>query len=229
MVSKGRLGLKIERIERRRLGQQVLALLTDKIMDGSYEAGFHLSEIHLCRELAVSRTPVREALFKLEEKGLVVSHPNRGFFVASHDPAKVLELYPVLANLEVMALTLSEAPSEKDIKALAKINQQINRPPSSKQFQLDKDFHALLISSCPNKELLAIIAESNEKVSRFDGGLKRGLANPELAYREHLTIIDAVKAGDMGLAAKRLIVHWNSGIETVTQWIENEKKVHNHG
>lgn len=218
--------MKTRAIETRRLGQQVQEILTDKILDGAYPAGMHLSEINLCTELGVSRTPVREALFKLEEKGLVISHPNRGFYIARLDPSVVIELYPVLANLEALALKTSGKFTKEEIAKLNQINEKMKNPnlKAPALFQMDLDFHGLLVAKCSNGRLLAIIDTTKEQVRRFDGGYKRGLADQKLACHEHQGIIEALSKGNNKKAASLLEAHWANGIKTVTTWIDKREE-----
>jgi len=216
--------MKTKAIETRRLGQQVQEVMTTKILEGAYPAGMHLSEINLCTELGVSRTPVREALFKLEEKGLVISHPNRGFFISRQDPSVVVELYPVLASLEALALKTSGRFDASEINQLKKINEKManKKLKAPALFQMDLDFHEFLVSKCSNGRLLGIIRETKERVRRFDGGYKRGLADQDRAVREHEAIIEALSKGQNNKAARLLEAHWTTGMKTVTKWIDSQ-------
>jgi DNA-binding GntR family transcriptional regulator len=78
-------------IERRRLGEQVFELLREDIIQDQHPSGKHLSEIEICAAMQVSRTPVREALFKLEQEGLLISRPNQGFFVAAQSHSIIMK------------------------------------------------------------------------------------------------------------------------------------------
>lgn len=213
-------------IQRQRLGDKVYDALLEKVSGGQFIAGAHLNEVTLCSDLGVSRTPVREALFRLEVEGLVVSHPNRGFFIPPLLKDVVLNRYPILAALEALAVKSSAPFSEKQIIRLKLINRDLERAKGGKPllFQLDLDFHEALTSNCPNAELLALIETLKAQTRCFDGGSRRGLANRSLAHREHSEIIAALGAGDNAKAADLLEKHWLGGIETVTTWINNQQK-----
>jgi DNA-binding GntR family transcriptional regulator len=70
------------------------------ILSAALPPGVRVNEVALARELGISRTPLREALFGLEREGLVISHPRRGFFVSPLDVKDAREVYPLLATLE---------------------------------------------------------------------------------------------------------------------------------
>lgn len=222
--------MKTRSIERRRLGTQVFEVLKTGILKGHYIAGQHLSEINICTEMGVSRTPVREALFKLEETGLVISHPNRGFFVAPLDKSQVQDRYPILASLEALALKLSPTFSGKAIATLAALNSKMreSNQDSMTLYQLDFDFHEKLIATCPNKSLLQMITDLKSQNRRFDGGYKRGLAAIEASCQEHEEIIAAVERGDNNEAAALLEAHWYSGIAVVNNWIDSQEEDKEH-
>ena len=83
------------------------ALLSQPILEGRLEPDSCLNEVHLADELGVSRTPLREALSRLRQTGLVLSKPNRGFFVAPLSGAEARDLYELLAVLKANALELA--------------------------------------------------------------------------------------------------------------------------
>ena len=215
-------------IQRQRLGDKVYEALLEQVSGGQYIAGAHLNEAALCGELGVSRTPVREALFRLEAEGLVISHPNRGFFIPPLLKDAVLNRYPILAALEALALKTSPPFPEKQIIHLKLINRDLERASGGNPllYQLDTDFHQNLINTCPNAELLSLIETLKARTRRFDGGARRGLADRVLAHREHLEIIASLETGTNAKAAVLLEKHWLGGIKTVTNWIAKEEKTH---
>ena len=79
-------------IVRRNLGSDVYSVLWDRILSRSLHPGEKLSDLHLSDELGVSRTPVREALHRLVQDGVVSYHPNRGFYVASFSQTDIVEI-----------------------------------------------------------------------------------------------------------------------------------------
>jgi DNA-binding GntR family transcriptional regulator len=209
-------------IERRRLGEQIFEVLSAEIIRGLHPAGKHLSEIEICSAMQVSRTPVREALFKLEQEGLLVSRPNQGFFVAAQSKQKVEESYPILAAMEALAVRTSAPFTSDQLRQLETLNKRIQNGKGSlrSQFAADRDFHRRLIANCPNASLLRLIETLKAEIERWDGGKQRGMAKPGRAGQEHAEIIEYLRAGDKEAAAKRLEQHWQEGIRTVSSWID---------
>jgi len=90
-------------ITRSNLGERVYRLLWDRILDRRLHPGEKLSDVRLSDELGVSRTPVREALNRLVQDGIIKSEPNRGFYVASFSAKDIEEIYDLRAALESAA------------------------------------------------------------------------------------------------------------------------------
>lgn len=212
-------------VQRNPLGQQVYDILLDDIEQGRYEPDRHIAEAEVCSRLHVSRTPVREALFKLEQRGLVISRPNQGFFVAPNSRQQVIEHYPILGALEALALRSSPEWHNTDIRKLESINRRIIRKgagPASR-LKADQAFHEALVARCGNPSLVRMIDAARAEIRRWDGGARRGMVDPEKGYQEHAHIISGLDAGDPDVAARLLEAHWNSGIETVTKWIAEQE------
>lgn len=208
-------------IDRRRLGERIYEILLEEVEQGRYPPGHHLAEAEICSRLKVSRTPVREALFKLEQRGLLVSRPNQGFFVAPCSSRQVMEHYPILGVLEALAVRSTAAWPKSELRRLESINRRLIRKGSgpSSRFEADLEFHQGLVGRCGNPALLGMIETARTAIRRWDGGRRRGLANPEKAYQEHDHIISRLAAGELESAARQLEAHWKSGVKTVTDWI----------
>lgn len=213
-------------LKRQRLADGVFRAVAGWIARGKFPPGGHLDEIGLCRTLGVSRTPVREALARLEAAGMAESFPNRGFFVTGLSPQGVAEHYPIIAALDALALRLSPPFGGTRVRKLKHLNAEMAKPgkDSPTLYGLDLAFHVCLIESCPNPVLLSLIAQQKETIRRFDGNWKRGLANQTLAVKEHAAIIAALEREENAKAAALLERHWQGGIKTVLRWINSQKK-----
>jgi DNA-binding GntR family transcriptional regulator len=94
----------LQPIVRRNLGSDVYGVLWDRILSRDLSPNEKLSDLRLSEELGVSRTPVREALHRLVQDGVVIYSPNRGFFVASFSADDIGEIFDLRAVLETLAL-----------------------------------------------------------------------------------------------------------------------------
>ncbi len=193
------------KIKPKRLADEAFEIISTWIEGGRFAPGAHLSEGGLCADLGISRTPLREALFKLESHGFVTSRPNRGFFVAVPDKDIVTNLTPILAALEGLALKTSPRFSEKQIARLKVINRDLNAAKGSHslRLQLDMDLHAALIKPCPNPQLIDQIEAIGHQIRRY-----RVKSDQRRATQGHQGIIGALEVGNNALAATLVEAHW---------------------
>ena len=103
--------------------------LREAILEGKLKPGQRLMEVQLAEQLGVSRTPVREAIRKLELEGLVVMLPRKGAYVANMSLKDIMDVLEVRASLEGLAAYLAaERISDEDIKKLKDISEEFNFP-----------------------------------------------------------------------------------------------------
>jgi DNA-binding GntR family transcriptional regulator len=155
----------VAKLQREKLSNQIYAVLKEMIADHRFQPGARLNIESIARELDVSRTPVWEAVRRLEQEGLVENIPNRGVFMSSLTAEQALDLYAVREVLEGMAARL--AATRIDDLALKKMSECIQRQREVIENQdliayskLDFEFHATVYDACGNewlKELLETI------------------------------------------------------------------------
>ena len=195
------------------------------IVAQSPPAGRRLEEVALSRQIGVSRTPLREALISLEAEGLVVSEPNKGFSVAPLDEKLVREIYPLLAALEATALERASANVAELLPQLRSVNARLAQETRPKrQYDLDREFHRLLVSACGNERLRRFVEGLWWQARRSDGGPRRGTANRDGSCREHGQILEALAAGKNEKAAGLLRRHWRRGEDVVAAWLRERDR-----
>lgn len=190
----------------RPLRETVCEALRDAIKRGILEPGERLMEVQLADELGISRTPVREAIRKLEQEGYVIMMPRRGTYVSSVSVKDVKEIFEIRSALETLAAelaTLRIEPDELDKlrTLLAEIEGHIERQDSmDKIVATDVEFHGLLYQVSRNERLVAIISNLMEQLARFrtlsmsyPGRLKETL-------KEHRAMVEAIAAGNVDAA-----------------------------
>ena len=91
---------------KRKLTKTVYEIVKSSILTFRYLPGLKISDDEIAREIGISRTPVREALNRLAEQGLLESRPNRGFWVKTFSEKEVIDLYTLRASLECLAVEL---------------------------------------------------------------------------------------------------------------------------
>ena len=135
--------------------------LREAIIKGKLKPGERLMEMQLAEELGVSRTPVREAIRKLELEGLVIMIPRRGAYVADLSIKDVAETFEIRLALEALAASLAaeritpEECEEMD-RLLERIGESIRQNDVKQTAALDEEFHNLLYQASRNDRLVQI-------------------------------------------------------------------------
>lgn len=192
-----------------------------KLLAGELPAGHVVSEHSLAREIGISRTPVREAIRRLEQEGILEQVPRFGTIVRRPQRRDLEELYQLREALEPYAVAqIAGRISAEDLEMLGKLCQEIEtiaaavrkapRPVVDaalmrRLLSADLGFHMVLLRASGNRRLMKIIADSRV-LTRIFGTPRQehDLAVIEETYRFHSEILAAVKKGD-GEGARRLM------------------------
>jgi DNA-binding GntR family transcriptional regulator len=213
-------------ISKKPLREDIHALLRERIVKGELPPGNRLADVQLAAELRVSRTPVREALLRLEREGLVESDPNRGFFVAPLNRKEVAEIYPMVWALECLALDSSERPTPPKIEVLRRINAEmaaVTADPLRRQ-ELDLRWHQSLLDSCPNDRLKEVLATLKQIVRRYECVYMRDPALVRRSVRDHAEIVEALVKKKPRLATRLLERNWRIGMESVLAHLDERQR-----
>jgi DNA-binding GntR family transcriptional regulator len=149
----------LEPLQRETTSAIIAARIRQAIVDGSLPAGMQLGEVTLAQRLSVSRGPVREAMQRLIEEGLIRKEHNRGLFVVELDDADVTDIYLARRSIERMAIAmLAASRDEATIALLADKIEQMERAADSDDWsavvELDLGFHEALVASTGSKRLI---------------------------------------------------------------------------
>ena len=193
------------------LSEQVYENLLDRILTGHMRPGAALREIDLAGELAVSRTPVREALARLVEDGLAEIKPNRRTIVRRLGRAEIIELYQVREALEGSAAELACGKlTAVDLAQLDSLAARVDQADAAgyleAHYRLDVCLHRLIASRSGN----ALLARAIHKFHNLMYLLRDRFAKQEeemkLADRQHRDILAALRSADPA-ASRRAVVH----------------------
>jgi DNA-binding GntR family transcriptional regulator len=193
------------------LRSDLIEEITARVLDGRFAAGARVNEVHLARELGVSRTPLREALIGLADRGLLVSAPGRGFLVPPFDLDEARRLYPLVAELEALALRwtspleLAGLPDALDAVA-DEMAGALER--GADLSEVDERWHALLLSRCPNAHLLRLIGQTKPLLKRYESCYFGGATRAGESIGEHRRIAAALRDGDLAAASAMLVRNW---------------------
>jgi DNA-binding GntR family transcriptional regulator len=192
---------------------RIYRLLLGEIVEGAIEPGARLVESKLAERLGVSRTPVREALFRLHQEGFVLTSAGRGFSVTPLDEKEARELFPILSSLEGLALSMAAPLVILDLEALRSANQALaplaRRPWDA--IEADTAFHELLLRRCPNMNLLDMIDSVRRRLLRYEFVYMADETLIDVSIAQHEAIIENISRSDFNAAAKALDTNYESG------------------
>ncbi|WP_071395782.1 GntR family transcriptional regulator [Bacillus tuaregi] len=194
--------------------------LKDLILEGELKAGDRLVERELAEKLNISRTPIREALFRLESLGFVKTVPRKGVIVADITEKEILEVFTVLSALEVLAAKLAVQKLDEELKqkfqaSIEKVEGYLNDHNSKDYAALHNELNELLYSSAKNSKLFEMLSGLSDYIRAFAKTGYRNEGRPEQSMREHVEIMKAIINQETEMAEYLTKIH-----------IENSKKAY---
>jgi DNA-binding GntR family transcriptional regulator len=187
--------------------------LKSSVLSGHFNPGERLTEEHLAKKLGVSRTPVREALHKLESEGLIKPLETRGFIVSRDSKDEVEELFELRAILEGYALRIiSEKISEEDLKQLDRLvagaEDALRRKRMEEVFKWNTKFHDTLHGIVVDKKRLhRLLVNIRKYVLRYRMDTLQYPDGGKRAVDGHRKILLALKLKDPDLCERMMREH----------------------
>jgi DNA-binding GntR family transcriptional regulator len=184
-----------------------------RILDNYYAPGHQVLEQELAAELGMSRTPVREALVRLQNERFVQLIPRHGMRVVPLSIQELREVYEVLTSLELTAidrlarLDLEEEALATIEKTVDEMDQAVRTKDVDAWAKADERFHRILVTLCGNKRLAAMVEMLWEQGHRARMTTVRLRASLEQSNREHRALLDAIRKRDWRQARTRHAKH----------------------
>lgn len=202
------------------LRELVCENIRQAIIDGTFSPGERLMEIQLADEMGVSRTPVREAIRKLELEGFVVMIPRRGTYVADISIRDITEIYEIRTCLDVLSAGLAaERITDEELEALnrllVEIGQYMAENNMEKIVEADTAFHDILYQASRNERLRSIINNLREQLTGIRG---RSMSYPGRLVEtmdEHRALVDSIAARDVERAQEAARAHVENAEHTL--------------
>ena len=190
----------------------VFNTLRQAILRGELKPGERLMEIQLANKLGVSRTPIREAIRKLEKEGLVTIEPRRGAYASQISTDDMVEILEVRQNMEGLAAFFAASRMKPEqMRELEDVSKKYNEAVSEGNMQdmitYDTRFHRIIVESCNNKILVQMIEQLQELVLRFRYIYYDNFRRAENMPEEHQVILEAIENGDAEAARQAADVH----------------------
>lgn len=213
------------KLKRTFMKDEVYNKLRKWIITGELEPGRKLRDQELSDTLGISRTPIREALLRLENDGLVVTKANRWTLVSSIDLDEAESVYSIVWTLESLAMEQAFPHiTTEDIKVLERLNEQLHQVMKSGD-QLDKIhadnmFHDKILQLSKNTELPKLLPSLKVKIQRMEMHYFSKIEDEATSYMEHQQIIKAIKNKDINEAVVAIKANWENSLQRMREYME---------
>jgi DNA-binding GntR family transcriptional regulator len=183
------------------LGQNAYMVLKSEILKGDIGPGEILREVKLAKKLGTSRTPIREAILKLQQDGLVTPLANKGFKVMEFSNDKIQEIFGIRSVLEGYAGSLAV----QNIKAsqigtleknISKTEYYFTNWDMGRLFELNSRFHDIIIEAAQSELLLDMISNLRSYIQRYRIAMLYTREKFHISIEHHKRILSALKAKD---------------------------------
>lgn len=208
-------------LQRRRLVDDATQALREAILDGRFPAGARLKQTALADQLGISRTPIREALGRLQQEGLVELLPGGGVRpTALKNLDEAVELYDLREVLDGLAARLAArrgpaASLARLERALGRMARCLERQDPNEWFPAHLAFHDEIFRAAGNARLRALTTVVRLSIRHFHPLLLKTAHRLEAAYREHRAIYEAIVAHDAEAAERLARAHIANAKEIV--------------
>ncbi len=205
-------------IHRQSLSEQVYFYIKRLILSGEIQGGQRIPEEKVAQQFGVSRTPIREALKRLEEYGLIQIKPRSYAVVVALEPQEAGQLAIIRAQLETLSVgLLTDCATEKDLKELDQLAQECNDLISggdiATTFEKDSRLHLEIARRTGNRHLYEIFEKLDAKIQLLRLVLRVPLTKLKLYVRHHDDIISAMRRRDKELAISLMRHHIMNQLE----------------
>lgn len=186
--------------------------IREAIVAGTLAPGEHLHDGELCQWLHLSRTPVRDALARLEDEGLIETAPQRYTRVAPLGPQDARDSFPVLAALHALAAEIAVPGLQpEDATELRLANEAfvaaMDAGAAAATYAADDRFHAVFVRGCANPEVVHVLKRMDARLHRLEI-LRSGALPGRRSVAQHEAIIDRAASGDAAGTGSAVRENW---------------------
>jgi DNA-binding GntR family transcriptional regulator len=195
-----------------KISDQLREKIEEQIATGALQPGSSLDEATLVEQHGVSRTPVREALIQLAAEGLIEIRPRRGAVVTSIGPARLMEMFEVMAELEAMCGRLAaRRMSDEQRNALMAAHEACEearaKDDSDAYFYCNEQFHSTIYAGSQNLFLIEQTTQLQRRLRPYRRLQLRVRNRMGVSFKEHLSVVQAITAGDADATENALRSH----------------------
>lgn len=220
--------LKVNMNEYLPLRDVVFNTLRQAILKGELEPGERLMEIQLADRLGVSRTPIREAIRKLELEGLVLMIPRKGAEVAKISEKSLRDVLEIRRALDALAIELAiDRMTEEDLQKLTEAQENFRRSVDECDAMTiaenDEHFHDVIYNATNNARLIQMLNNLREQMYRYRLEYIKDADKRQILVVEHDRILKAVQDRQIAEAKIAIREHVDNQVLTVSQNIKNQQ------
>lgn len=213
-----------KRKKKRLLREHVYAGIKNAIIGGDFEPGKRLIEEKLAEDMKTSRTPVREAIQKLEKEGLIYRLPRGGFAVKGVTEEEVDEVFGLRGILEGYAGFLAtERMEEQELESLEDIivleEECLLNMNADEFIRLDSEFHDVLYKAAKNNRLYNLLNDLRDYMYRYRVIIQRYQRKPQLAVQDHREMLSSMRSKNARQVEKLVRKHMTRGKEIIKKKI----------
>ena len=206
----------------------VFNTLRQAILTGELKPGERLMEIHLANKLGVSRTPIREAIRKLELEGLVTMIPRRGAEVAQITEKSMNDVLEVRRAVDALCVELAcERISDEELERLRvacdEFAEQVKIKDVKKIAQADVALHNIIVEATGNQRLISLVNTLSEQMYRYRFEYIKDFTQHESLIEEHRVIYESIVKKDKKTAADAAKLHIDNQEKAIIAQIRLEK------
>lgn len=211
------------------LSEQLYYVLRQKILAGEYPPGYHLREASIAQEFQTSATPVREAIRRLTQEGLIETERYRGAVVKAYDVEEFLHLYQIREILEIPAAKLAiDRADEKNISdidaVIVRSEEALAAHDAEALLSLDLTFHETLVHASGNPVLAGISRGIHEKLQTIRKFTIPVSIVGDLSHGEHKTILDDLRHRDAEAIEHHLRHHIQRNCSEVLRYLQQSDR-----
>ncbi len=206
----------------------VFNTLRQAILTGELKPGERLMEIHLANRLGVSRTPIREAIRKLELEGLVTMIPRRGAEVAQITEKNMIDVLEVRRALDMLCVELAcdriDAGELEELEdACEKFEQAVHSKDAKRIAQADVALHDIIVQATGNSRLVQLINNLSEQMYRYRYEYIKDSSQHNRLIEEHRIIYESIVKKDRVTAAAAAKMHIDNQERAIIRQIRLEQ------
>ena len=209
------------------LEARVYEVLEDAILGGELKAGASITELGLSEQLGVSRTPIRAALHRLDDEGLIELSPNKGAVVIGVNIDDLIDIYRIRMRLEGLASALAAEKmtdeEKKELSDTVELSEFYIRKKDAEHIkELDTAFHSEIFKKSGSRTLCKILTDLHRSIKAYRKLSLSASGRIEASVKEHREILEAILRSDAQEAERLTYKHVENAMKSTLGAIKNE-------